>query len=106
NQMSQRYPRLQPLTHERAAALAEDPARRRILDQIALAMSRDELDAAWSAQRAWLWKNPDDFGMLEAGERLANVEEWLASGMADSADVEQDIDPHAPVDQSRGEIPS
>lgn len=101
--MTEQIPRMQPLTVARARLLAADPNRRRVLDQIAQATSRDEVEAAWAAQRAWLWQNPDDFGMLDAGERLANVEEWLVSGLADDADDVAEVDPHAPVDRPRGE---
>jgi hypothetical protein len=68
------------LTPERAKVLAGDPARQRLLDQIAGAASRREIDAAWQAQRAWLMANPDDIGVLEAGEDLAHAEEALAVG--------------------------
>lgn len=73
-------PRIQPLTPERARALAADPARQRLLDQIAGAATRREIDAAWQAQRAWLMANPDDIGVLEAGEDLAHAEEALPVG--------------------------
>ena len=101
--MTGQIPRMQPLTLARAHALAADLNRRRVLDQIAQAMNRDEVDAAWDAQRAWLSENPDDFGMLDAGERLANVEEWLESGMADDADNVAEMDLPARVDRPRGE---
>ena len=72
------WPRIQPLSLERASQLTRDPARHRLLDQLANAMTRDEIVAARSAQRAWLTANPNDFGVLEAGEDLAYAEEALA----------------------------
>jgi hypothetical protein len=82
-------PRIQPLTPERARTLATDPARQRLLDLIANATTCEEIDTAWQAQRAWLIANPDDIGVLEAGEDLAHAEESLAVGEStlDSTDV-------------------
>jgi len=51
-----------------------DPARKRLLKQIMNAVTREEIDAAWAAQHAWLMANPDDFGVLAAGEDLAYAE--------------------------------
>jgi hypothetical protein len=51
--------------------LGADPARKPLLDQIMYAATRDEIGAAIQAQLAWLRANPDDFGMLQAGEDLA-----------------------------------
>jgi hypothetical protein len=56
-----------------------NPARQRLLDQIMAATTREEIDAAWRAQRSWLVANPDDIGVLEAGEDLAHAEEALPS---------------------------
>jgi hypothetical protein len=75
-------PRIQPLTPERAHVLISDPARQRLLDQIASAATREQIDAAWQAQRAWLTANPDDIGVLEAGEDLAHATSALDGEVA------------------------
>jgi hypothetical protein len=80
--MSQQYPGLRRLTLARAQELAASPAREKLLDQMASATSRDQIDVARRHQLAWLTKNPDDFGVLEAGERLAHAEEALQSQRA------------------------
>lgn len=77
--MSQQYPRLQPLSLARARELAANPARARLLKRLAEAATRGQIEAAWNLQRSWLEENPDDFGVLEAGERLAYAEEALAN---------------------------
>ena len=64
-------PRIQPLTPERSCVLGADPARKQLLDQIMYAATREEIGAATQAQLAWLRANPDDFGVLQAGEDLA-----------------------------------
>jgi hypothetical protein len=89
--MRETYPPIQPLSPERARQLAADPARQRLLDQIMTATTCEQIDAGWQAHRAWLVANPDDFGVLAAGEDLAHAEEALA---ADAAE-------HAPPDESR-----
>ena len=76
--MSEQFPRMQPPTLARARVLAADPARRRLFDQMIAASTREEIDSARALQRAWLHANPDDFGVLEAGEALAYAEEALA----------------------------
>ncbi len=75
--MNLRYPPIQRLSIERARKLAADPARRRLLEQLSSAITRDEIDAGRLAQHAWLVANPDDFGVLQAGEDLAYAEEGL-----------------------------
>jgi hypothetical protein len=65
------------LTPERARELIANPERRRLLDQMMDATTREEIDVAVEAQRAWLFANPDDVGVLEAGEDLAYAEEAL-----------------------------
>lgn len=75
-------PRIQPLSHERFERLAGDPARRRLLEQMATATTLEEIDAGRRAQRAWLILNPDDFGVLEAGEDLTHAEEALVVEVA------------------------
>jgi hypothetical protein len=75
--MRELYPPIEPLSPERARMLVADSARRQILDQIMAAKTREEIDAAWHAHRAWLVANPDDIGVLEAGEDLAYAEEAL-----------------------------
>ena len=87
------WPRLQPLTPERAAQLVKSPARQRLLNQIIHAETREEIDAAQQARYAWLVENPDDFGVLEAGEDLAYAEEALTG------------EEPAPVGLARGEHP-
>ena len=77
--MNSRKTPIQPLTPERARILVADPARQRLLDQIMSATTGEEIDAAWQAQRSWLAANPDDIGVLEAGEDLAYAEEALES---------------------------
>lgn len=74
---SSELPRIQRLTPERSRVLGEDPARKSLLDQILNAWSRREIDAAGQAQLAWLQVNPDDFGVLGAGESLAYAFEAL-----------------------------
>jgi hypothetical protein len=64
-------PRIQPLTPERSRILGADPARERLLDQIMYAATHEEIGVATQAQLAWLRANPDDFGVLQAGEDLA-----------------------------------
>jgi len=76
--MSEQFPRMRPPTLARARVLAADPARRRLLDQMIAASTREEIDCARALQREWLIANPDDFGVLEAGEALAYAEEALA----------------------------
>ncbi len=49
------------------------------MERIIHATTREEIDAARRAQHAWLVENPDDFGVLEAGEDLAYAEEALLS---------------------------
>ncbi len=44
------------------------------------ATTREEIDAAGQAHRAWLTANPDDIGVLAAGEDLAYAEEALTDG--------------------------
>jgi hypothetical protein len=83
--MSETYPPIQPLSPERAEHLAADPARQRLLDQIMSAMTREQIEAGWQAHRAWMAANPDDFGVLEAGEDLAYAEEGLVSRTDDAA---------------------
>ena len=69
--MTADLPRIQPLTPERSCVLGADPARKQLLDQIMYAAIRDEIGTATQAQLAWLRANPDDFGVLQAGEDLA-----------------------------------
>src|SRR5262245_14476376 len=66
-------PRIQPLIPERSQTLGADPAREQLLDQIMYAATREEIGAAIQAQLAWLRANPDDFGVLQAGEDLAHA---------------------------------
>jgi len=90
--MRETYPPIQTLSAERACALAADPARRRLLDQIMTATAREQIDAAWQAHRAWLVANPDDIGVLEAGEDLAYAEETLTSRQTDTSDADASPD--------------
>jgi hypothetical protein len=64
-------PRIQPLTPERSRVLAADPAREQLGEQMKTAETFEEIGAAIQAQLAWLRANPDDFGVLQAGEMLA-----------------------------------
>lgn len=75
--MNREYPPLQPATLARARELAANPDRARLLEMMASAATREQIEQARSSQHAWLVKNPDDFGVLEAGERLAYIEEAL-----------------------------
>ena len=75
--MSRIYPVIQPLTPARSAILAADPERRQLIDRMLAAETLREVEAAREAQHAWLTANPDDFGVLEAGEYLAYVEDYL-----------------------------
>ena len=72
------YPKVKPLTPERAEELAADPRRQRVVDQILSASTLEEIAAAKLAHHAWLVANPDDVGVLEIGELLAYIEEDLA----------------------------
>ena len=72
-----RFPGLGPNAKQRTDALLADPERARVADLMLSASTLEEVEAAWVAQHAWLVANPDDFGVLEAGEYLANVEEGL-----------------------------
>lgn len=76
--MTLTYPRVKPLTRERAEELGADPRRQRLFDQILSASTLEEVTAATLAQHAWLVASPDDFAVLEAGELLAYLEEDLA----------------------------
>jgi len=71
------YPGGHPLSAERAAILAADPERERLITQMLAATSEEEIAAARRAQEMWLAANPDDFGVLEAGEALSYAEEAL-----------------------------
>jgi len=73
---------MQPLSLARARVLAADPDRQRLFELIVAASTRDQILQARALQRSWLIANPDDFGMLDAGERLAYVEEALADDLA------------------------
>jgi hypothetical protein len=73
---------MQPLSLARARALAADPARQQLFELIVAASTRDQILRARELQRSWVIANPDDFGMLDAGERLAYVEEALADDLA------------------------
>lgn len=85
--MTRQYPRIQPLSGERARQLAADPARHRLVEQVLSATTREEFEAARQAQWAWLVANPDDFGVLQAGEVLASVEEALEEREAEAQRV-------------------
>ncbi len=71
------YPGAEPLSIERAERLAADPERQRLIEQMLAATTKGEIAVARRAQKAWLMNNPDDFGILEAGETLAYAEEAL-----------------------------
>lgn len=75
--MSADLPRLEPLTSERARLLIADPARKRLMEQLKDASTRESIGAALQAQLAWLRANPDDFGVLQAGEMLIHTFEWI-----------------------------
>jgi hypothetical protein len=72
------YPRVKPLTLERAEELGADPRRQHLIDQILFASTIEEVNAALLTRHAWLVANPDDIGVLEIGELLAYLEEDLA----------------------------
>lgn len=92
--MNARYPPIQRLTLERARALAAHPAREQLLDRILSASTPEAIEAARQEHLAWLIENPDDIGMLEAGETLAYAEETF---------TEQDQQqPHQPGPPSVG----
>ncbi len=71
------YPGAEPLDAERAAGLAADPRRQRVIARMLAATTEDEIGAARREQKAWLDANPDDFGVLEAGETLSYAEAAL-----------------------------
>ncbi len=68
--MTSDLPSIQPLTPERSRVLATDPAREELSEQMKSAETFEEIGAALSAQLAWLRANPDDSGVLQAGEGL------------------------------------
>lgn len=68
------------MSAERARELAATPGREKLFELIWAAWTREAIEAAKDAQLAWLIANPDDFGMLEAGEDLAYAEEALEIG--------------------------
>lgn len=53
------YPGGHPLSAERAAILAADPERERLITQMLAATSEEEIAAARRAQEMWLAANPD-----------------------------------------------
>ena len=57
--------------------LRADPTRELLLQQIVAASTHEEIGAAVQAQLAWLKANPDDFGVLQAGEDLMYAFESL-----------------------------
>jgi hypothetical protein len=73
----QAHPGAEPLSVERAESLAANPERHRLIDQMLAATKEEEIAAARRAQQAWLIDNPDDFGVLEAGEALSYAEQSL-----------------------------
>ncbi len=75
--MPRLYPATQPLSRERLDALLADSAQGQVLDQIHVAQSLADIEAARVAQHAWLQANPDDSGMFDAGEWLGHLEEAL-----------------------------
>ena len=75
--MARITPRYRPATGERTKELLASPARQQLLDQMLSATTLEEVAVAREAQRAWLEANPDDFGVLEAGETLAYAETAL-----------------------------
>lgn len=81
-------PRIQPLTPERSRILGSDPARKQLLDQIMYAATREEIGAAIQAQLAWLRVNPDDFGVLQAGEDLACAFDRLCQKLLEAVGYE------------------
>lgn len=64
-------------SRERAGQLADDAERQRLIAMIMAAETPADVAAARRAQAAWLARNPDDYGLLEAGEMLANAEAVL-----------------------------
>jgi hypothetical protein len=101
--MSQQFPAIRPLSIERSHQLASSPERSRLFDQIVLAVSQEEIDTARAAQQEWLIQNPDDFGMLEAGERLAYAEEALSWQDSASRDEKTDESSLKQFDSHRGD---
>jgi hypothetical protein len=71
------YPGAEPVDAARAASLAADPKRQRLIAQMLAATTEEEIAAARREQKAWLDANPDDFGVLEAGETLSYAEAAL-----------------------------
>jgi hypothetical protein len=99
--MRETYPSIQPLSPERARVLVADPARQHVLDQIMAATTREEIEAAWQAHHAWLVANPDDIGVLEAGEDLAYAEEALADGAMERSGTHQPRNGSAAISTTR-----
>ena len=62
---------------ERVRQLADDPERNRVIAMILAAETSADVTAARRAQADWLITNPDDYGLLEAGEVLAHAEAAL-----------------------------
>lgn len=90
------YPRVKPLTRERAEELGADPRRQRLFDQILSASTPEEVTAATLTHHAWLVANPDDFAALEAGELLAYLEEYFAG-----TEVSDAVPAAAPTSEQR-----
>ncbi len=74
------YPGAEPVDAERAVSLVADPERQRLITRMLTATTEEEITAARRAQEAWLEANPDDFGVLEAGETLAYASDALFGG--------------------------
>lgn len=70
-------PSIRPLTAERVRVLVADPARKLLGELMKDATTFEEIGVALKAQLAWLRANPDDSGVLQAGESLMYAFERL-----------------------------
>ena len=62
---------------ERLSELLGAPERKALLEQIAAAETLEEVLVAEAILANWMERHPDDFGMLDGGEVLANVKQSL-----------------------------
>ncbi len=87
---------------ERARQLADDPERKRLIAMILAAETSADVAAARRAQAAWLVGNPDDYGLLEAGEMLANAEAALfGDALPETPAPDPHDEPAAPTKSGR-----
>ena len=55
--------------------LADDPARKRLIEYVLYATTLDEIASATQMLNLWMDEHPDDLGMVDGYELLANLQE-------------------------------